>query len=120
MDDSQTFNTGVTSVRRDVWDPLLSPAQAESRGVRWWRSTLALLIVAVLAGLGVTNIALRARSHEVEDGVLWGLRGEGITALEVAPGSGAARAGIVRGDVLLAVNRSNVRTPADVVDLERL
>ena len=35
---------------------------------------------------------LRARWHEVEDGVLWGARAEGVTAVEVAPGSaGGAR-----------------------------
>ena len=40
--------------------------------------------------LGVANIAMRARWHEVEDGVLWAARAEGVTALEVAPGSPAA------------------------------
>ena len=42
-------------------------------------------VVAVLVALGVANIAMRARWHEVEDGVLWGARAEGVTAVEVAP-----------------------------------
>ena len=49
-----------------------------------------------------------ARWHEVEDGVLWSARAEGVTAVEVAPDRPAARAGIERGDVLLAVNGAPV------------
>ena len=37
---------------------------------------------------------MRARWHEVEDGVLWGARAEGVTALEVAPDSAGGAAGI--------------------------
>src|SRR5947208_15628501 len=61
---------------------------------------------------------MRARWHEVEDGVLWTARGEGVVAAEIAPGSAAASAGIERGDVLLAVNGSPVQTPADVVEYQ--
>ena len=43
--------------------------------------------------------------------MLWGDRAEGVTAVEVAAGSPAARAGIQRGDVLLAVNGAPVETP---------
>jgi len=77
---------------------------------------MAAAVVAVLVTLGLANIALYTRWHEVEDGVLWGERAEGITALEVAPDSAAAAAGIVRGDVLLAVNGTPVESPADVVE----
>ena len=45
-----------------------------------------------------------SRWHEVEDGVLWGVRAEGVTAIEIARGSAAAEAGIQPGDVLIAVN----------------
>src|SRR5438874_121475 len=70
----------------------------------WWRSAFAVAIVVVLVALGVANIALYTRWHEVEDGVLWGARPEGITAVDIAGGSAAESAGIERGDVLLAVN----------------
>jgi PAS domain S-box-containing protein len=72
----------------------------------------------LLIGLGIANIEMRARWHEVEDGVLWSARAEGVVATEIAPGSAAAAAGIERGDVLLAVNGSPVDTPADVVEFQ--
>ena len=71
-----------------------------------------------LAGLGIANIVTHARWHEVEDGVFWGARAEGVTAVEVAAGSAGARAGIQRGDLLLAVNGAPVHTPADVVEYQ--
>ena len=61
------------------------------------------------AGLGVANIVTHAKWHEVEDGVFWGARAEGVTAVEVAAGSAGARAGIERGDLLLAVNGAPIR-----------
>jgi two-component system, NtrC family, sensor kinase len=84
----------------------------------WGRTVFAVSIVLVLIGLGVANVAMYGRWHEVEDGVLWGARGEGVTALEVAPGSAAAGAGIRRGDVLLAVNGTPIESPADVVEYQ--
>ena len=59
---------------------------------------------------------MRARVLEVEDGVLWGAQPEGVTALEVAEGSAGARAGVQRGDIVLAVNGELVETPADVIE----
>src|SRR5919201_2434369 len=90
----------------------------ESVWLVWGRSLFALTVVAILIALGVANIAARARWHEVEDGVLWAQRAEGVTALEVAAGSAGARAGIQPGDVLLAVNGQPISTPAEVVDYE--
>src|SRR5206468_5084207 len=78
----------------------------------------ALAVVLVLIVLGVANVAMRARWHEVEDGVLWAARAEGVGATEVAAGSAAARAGIQRGDVLIAVNGAPVQVPADVVQYQ--
>src|SRR6266571_2579473 len=73
----------------------------ESAWVVWGRSAFALMVVTVLLALGVANIALRARWHEVEDGVLWGARPEGVAALDVAAESPGALAGVRPGDVLV-------------------
>jgi PAS domain S-box-containing protein len=72
-------------------------------------------VVVVLVALGIANIAMRAQWHEVEDGVLWGSRSEGVTAIEIAAGSPADASGIRPGDVLLAVNGNPIETTADVV-----
>ncbi len=73
-------------------------------------------IVTILVVLGLANIAMRAQWHEVEDGVYWGARAEGITAVTLMPGSAGDVAGIQRGDILIAVNGAPVQTPADVVE----
>ena len=91
-------------------------APDEQRWRSWGRSALPLIVAGLLAALGVANITLRARSHEVEDGVLWASRGRDVVALEVAPGSAAARAGIESGDVLLAIDGVPVQTSAEVVE----
>ncbi len=90
----------------------------ERAWVSWGRPAFALLVVTVLLALGVANMALRARWHEVEDGVLWGSRAEGVTALEVARGSAGASSGIQRGDVLAAVNGSPIQSPQDLVEIQ--
>jgi len=74
--------------------------------------------VAVLVALGVANVAMRAKWHEVEDGVLWAARAQGVTAVEVAPDSPAAVSGVRSGDVLLAVNGVAVETPAEVLEYQ--
>jgi two-component system, NtrC family, sensor kinase len=90
----------------------------EARWVVWGRTLLASLVVATLALLGVANVVTYSRWHEVEDGVLWASRAEGVTALEVARGSAAAEAGIQRGDVLIAVNGGPIAAPADVIEYQ--
>jgi signal transduction histidine kinase len=90
----------------------------ETAWVVWGRSAFALMVVTVLLALGVANIALRARWHDVEDGVLWGARAEGLTALEVASGSAGAASGVQRGDLLVAINGSPVQSAADVVEFQ--
>jgi PAS domain S-box-containing protein len=82
------------------------------------RSSAIGLVAVVLMTLGIANIATRARLHEVEDGVFWAERSEGITAAEVAPESAAGKAGIARGDVLVAVNGDAVETRAQVLDYQ--
>ena len=70
--------------------------------------------------LGIANITTRARLHEVEDGVFWADRSEGVTAAEVASDSAAGKAGIQRGDVLVAVNGNPVETRAEVLEYQHL
>ena len=64
----------------------------EARWLVWGRSVFAVTVVAVLVALGVANVAMYSRWHEVEDGVLWSARAEGVTAAEVAAGTAAAAA----------------------------
>jgi hypothetical protein len=71
-------------------------------------------LVGVLLCLGALNIAIRAKGHDVEDGVLWVNRAEGVVAAEVANGSPAASAGIRAGDLLVALDGAAVETPSDV------
>src|SRR5262245_65210347 len=86
-------------------------AEQPANWLAWSRSAFAVAVVIVLVALGIANIALYTRWHEVEDGVLWGSRPEGVTALDVVAGSAAAAAGIERGDVLLAVNGTSIESP---------
>ena len=90
----------------------------EARWLVWGRSVFAVTVVVLLVALGIANVAMYSRWHEVEDGALWSARAEGVTATEVATGTPAAAAGIQRGDVLLAVNGSPVQTPSDVVEYQ--
>jgi PAS domain S-box-containing protein len=89
---------------------------------RGWLLGRVVLPVGVTAGLlclAVANIALRASWHEVEDGVLWTVRGGpggDVVAQEVAAQSPAAQAGIRGGDVLLAIDGRPVESVGDVLD----
>jgi two-component system, NtrC family, sensor kinase len=87
---------------------------------KWVRRALALAVLIPLAILGIANVGMRLRLHEVEDGVLWLTRPEGVTAVEVASSSPADVAGVQRGDVLIAVNGLPVQAPADVIALQGL
>jgi two-component system NtrC family sensor kinase len=96
----------------------LAVTRKESRWLSRGRTALAVAVATILLGLGIANITLRARLHEVEDGVLWGQRGEGVTALEVARGSTGEAAGIRTGDVLVAVDGRAIERPADVLEYQ--
>jgi PAS domain S-box-containing protein len=82
-------------------------------------SVLTLGIAAILLVLGLLNIAIRASSREVDDGVLWVNRAEGVTAFEVAPGTPAARAGIKPGDLLEAIDGQMIDRASDVAEVLR-
>ena len=86
-----------------------------SSWTRWSRPAVPIVIVAALLCLGVANIVARATFREVEDGVLWTLRPEGVVASEIADGTPAAAVGLKRGDVLLAIDDRPVQQLADVV-----
>ena len=101
-----------------IAEPIPHAAMPEARWVVWGRSFFAVAIALVLITLGIANVIMYSRWHEVEDGVLWGTRPEGVTAVDVSAGSAAAEAGIHDGDVLLAVNRTPVQTPADVIEYQ--
>ena len=90
------------------------PASAR-RSAWWWRPALLLAVVTGLLCLGVANIAALATFREVEDGVLWVLRDEGVAASQIATGSSAAVVGIKPGDLLLAIDDRPVQQVSDVV-----
>ena len=102
----------------DLASNSLTGSLHEARWVTWWRSFFALTVAVALVALGIANVAMYSRWHEVEDGVLWGSRAEGVTAVDIARGSAAATAGIQHGDVLIAINGSPIETPADVVEYQ--
>jgi PAS domain S-box-containing protein len=81
----------------------------------WWRTAIVVLVTGGLLALGIANIASRARGPHFEDGVLWASRAEGVTAVEVAPQSAGATAGIQPGDVLIALNGAPVQAVTDVL-----
>src|SRR4051812_34478103 len=84
----------------------------------WGRTAFAEVVVGVLVTLGIANVGMYSRWHEVDDGVLWGTRAEGVTALEVATGSAGAAVGIQRGDILVAVNGAPIESTADVIEFQ--
>ncbi len=79
------------------------------------RGMLAVSVVVGLLALAIANIAVRSSWSEVEDGVLWVSRAEGVVAAEIGARSTAAAAGIRRGDVLLAIDGQPVESPDEVV-----
>src|SRR5260221_9485321 len=81
----------------------LTSESIESRWLVWGRSAFVVAVTLVLLTLGVANVTLYSRWHEVEDGVQWDARPEGVTAVEIADGSAAAVWGRLRGDVVVAV-----------------
>src|SRR6266508_407392 len=90
----------------------------ENRLIAWSRSLVAVAVVGALATLGIANVATYSRWHEVEDGVFWSARAEGVTASDFSIGSPAKTAGLQRGDVLLAINGQPVQTPSDVIEVQ--
>ena len=82
---------------------------------QWLASSLPVVVVVGLVGLGAANVASRSAWQEVEDGVLWAVRAEGVVASEIADGTPAAAVGLRRGDLLIAIDDKAIEDPADVV-----
>ena len=81
----------------------------------WGAALLAVGVVAALLCLAAANVVVRANWIEVEDGVLWIERSEGLVAEAVADDSPASHAGLLAGDVLLAIDGEAVATREDVL-----
>jgi PAS domain S-box-containing protein len=72
------------------------------------------LVVSVLLCLGAANVAVRATWRDVEDGVLWRAKPEGVVASEIAAGTPASKVGLEPGDLLLAIDDEPVQAVSDV------
>ena len=86
-----------------------------SNSSHWIRARLPLFVVSALLCLGAANVASRATWLEVEDGVLWTSRPEGVVAAEIAGGTPAEEVGLRRGDILLQIDDIPVQDIEDVV-----
>jgi PAS domain S-box-containing protein len=80
----------------------------------WVRLAAQAAVVVALLCLAVANIAVRSSWTEMEDGVLWVVEGDQVTAREVAEGSPAERASLRAGDVLLAIDGRPIETTKEV------
>jgi two-component system NtrC family sensor kinase len=89
----------------------------------WWRewrqTALPVGVTLGLLALGLANVVSRATSYEVEDGVLWVERAVGVVAAEVAKPSAASRAGVLPGDILLAIDNQPIEVRADVHNVQQ-
>ena len=72
------------------------------------RALVVLLLATLLVVLGGASFAHRITAVEPLVGVEWTRSSDGAVALEVAPGSPAARAGLEAGDILLEIEGRDV------------
>ena len=86
--------------------------------MQWGSAALAVVVTAVLLVLVVANIAVRFSWVEVEDGIIWEARAEGVVAAHVGGDAAGARAGIQAGDVLVAVNGRGIDRVEQVLDAQ--
>lgn len=94
------------------WQPT-----GEGRATHWGGTALAVLVTALLLALVAANVVSRTTWREVEDGVLWEVRAEGVVAAAVSDGAGA-RAGFREGDVLVAINGRGIDRIEQVLDAQ--
>ena len=76
------------------------------------KNAIVVLVGLALAALGAYNIVLKATWTQVDDGVFWRQAPQGLVASRIAPGGPAARAGVLEGDILLAVDGEEALSPA--------
>jgi len=86
--------------------------------MQWGRAALAVGVTALLLALVVANITVRFSWVEVEDGILWEARAEGVVAAQVGDEGAGSRAGVHRGDVLVAINGRGIDRVEQVLDAQ--
>jgi two-component system, NtrC family, sensor kinase len=79
---------------------------------------MAVLVTAVLLALVALNVVSRSTWREVEDGVLWELRAEGVVATAVSQSGAGHDAGLRPGDVLVAINGRGIDRVEQVLDAQ--
>src|SRR5215471_2056098 len=104
-------------IARLGWIPLVLMNRPNPRRA-WVQSTSTSFVVVALLCLATLNVIQRASWSEVEDGVLWRNHDGGeVVAAEVAPDTGAARAGVRPGDILQAIDGRDIERKEDVVEI---
>ena len=79
-------------------------------------SALMVILTAGAVACAVVNFQQQSRYHLPDDGVTWVDRPSGVTAVAVAPGSGAANQGIRTGDVLVSIGNGPIRETGQVAE----
>ncbi len=75
----------------------------------------AIVPVLALVALSAVNIYKNLTWSEPTDGVTWGMRPNGLTALKVEVNSPAYLASIKKGDILYAINNIPIKTKIDLI-----
>ena len=86
---------------------------------RRFKNVLVVAAGIALGALGVSNLVLKASFSLLDDGAFWRQAPQGLVAARIAPGGPAARAGILEGDVLVAVDGQEALSPARLESLLR-
>jgi PAS domain S-box-containing protein len=76
------------------------------------QNVLVMAAALMLAGLGVSNLVLKASFRLMDDGAFWRQTAQGLVAGRVVPGGPAARAGVHERDVLVAVDGEEALSPS--------
>jgi PAS domain S-box-containing protein len=88
-----------------------------SPAIRSLKVALVLVTSGFLLSLGIHNIALKASVSVLDDGVFWESQSGRVVAKRMDPDGPAAKAGLRKGDVLVAVDQVPVDAGEDVREL---